>query len=45
MENYNRGQIREKDVKSNEEELHENFSDFRSSSAGSVDRGKCDELF
>ena len=45
MGNYNRRQIREKDVKSNEEELHESFSVFRSSSTGSVDCGKCAELF
>ena len=45
MGNYNRRQIREKDVKSNEEELHENFSALRSSSTGSVEPGKCAELF
>ena len=45
MKNYNRGQIREKDVKGNEKELHENFSALRSSSTGSVDPGKCAELF
>ena len=45
MKNYNRGQIREKDVKGNEKELHENFSALRSSSTGSVDPGKCTELF
>ena len=45
MKNYNREQIREKDVKSNEKELHESFSHFCSSSIGSVDRRKCIELF
>ena len=44
MKNYNRGQIREKDVKGNEKELHENFSALRSSSTGSVDPGKRGEL-
>ena len=45
MKNYNRGQIREKDVKGNEKELHENFSALRSSSTGSVDHGNSAEMF
>lgn len=44
MKNYNRGQIREKDVKGNEKELHENFSALRSSSTGSVDQGNSPKI-